>query len=545
MAKLFQRRVRVLLAAAIAGFAVWKAAPATPWLQEIDRVLFRSVSGAFANPPFFISGNGSRTQPWELRTVASSAPLKRTNPPVVLSVSDTSAPPEFQSFPLSPNDYAVILRYLKDRGIEHVAFGTALAWDEKTQDVFQMTSLDRRLSGFDSMVTSTPLKRGGTSEAMPPAFIRSSIDSSRVYGDLKSVPVVNRLPIPGTVIGDLKTLVGFSVLETEAPGSNIPLLAVWNDRIVFALPVIAALAERGLPVDGVELRVGEYLKLGPDGPVIPLDSYGNLVGQTRSFDHETLPVEALLDEATKLPPGTSVVLRDDRSAIDAAQKHFSATMVDTLEAIRSDAFLAAPKQCPPLPAVAEASLIGGVVFLLAACATPALFRLRLSFGIVFAVWIIAQLVVASVADVWLPGIAVAGAIVMGFIASWPFGSESPEQPVTAAEEPVQAIDEPLPAPAPLAPPISKTAEVEPVVPKASVKKTAAKKAAKKTTATTEKVAKKAAKKTPAKKAAKKTAVETPPAEPVVPVKKAAKKTVRKATKKTAKKTPPDETPPPP
>jgi len=468
MAKFFQRRVRVLLGAAIVGFSLWKAAPQVPALQATDRVLFQVVTGASANPPFFVSGEGSHAQPWMVRTRASSKFDGRVRPPTIVSIASPSAE-YFQSFPPSPVDYALVFKYLKARGVRHVAVGSVMQWDAGTPDSNQKNTLDdwlaapkaqvppapspgqgesspdsehdapkpvsvRGPTGFPSFVTGTPLTRKGESSPIPAAFVRASLPVAAVVGDTGRLPVVNQLAVKGVMLGDAHTLSGFSLVDSEAGSSSMPLVARWDDRIVFAFPVVTAFAERSWPVEGIELRLGEYLKLAPGGPVIPIDDTGHLIGKLPKISAIPVPLEALLDEDTKIPEDSVTILMDDRQVSDPTDRPITSPGTSLLAMMRADAFLTPLRTFPRTSQPVEGCLILGLAFLLGMCASSDLFRLRLGFGIIFATVLILQVMDASLAGIWLPGVPFLAMVVVGYAVAWPFKQASAAAPFSAAED---------------------------------------------------------------------------------------------------------------
>ena len=90
---------------------------------------------------------------------------------------------------------------------------------------------------------------------MPPSFRRCSLPVTRIHGDTSVLPVVNRLPIPGIILGGETTITGFSSLEAETPSDFAPLIARWEDRVVFSFSLLTVLQRLDLPLDGVEVFV--------------------------------------------------------------------------------------------------------------------------------------------------------------------------------------------------------------------------------------------------------------------------------------------------
>jgi len=484
---------------------------------EFDRAVFETSIRSFANPPYFVSGNNSHEQPWTLRMLTASASGDRRAAPTVISIGD-DVDGVFQSSPPSAVDYAVILRNLKRLGVRRVAIPAVMAWDES--DPIALTAVDTRLADFDSAVTAAPLTRGAVAEALPMPFLLASIPVSRVKGDVAALPQANRLALPGTFLGSGKTLAGFSIIESE-PGSPA-LLARWKDRIVFSFPVIAALAESGQAADQIEVRLGSYMKLGPGGPVVPIDSGGRLSSPVVRFPAKVVPAKIVIDAAELESSGT-VLLRDDRTTADAETKRFSETILDAITSISSEAGLTRAKAFQRLSDPEESAMILLLALGLAALVPSSVFRLRLIFGLVAALVLIAQLSGLALFSLWLPLYPSLSAIAASYLLAWPKKAAAPA--AEKIKEPVIVPEIPLDS----APPAIIEEPPSEAAPTRKPKGVPAKKAAKKATQkivpvveepVAEKAVKKVAKKaTPAKKAAKKTAADSEKS----PAEKAAKK----------------------
>lgn len=509
MAKLFQRPVRVLLAAGVCGFGVWHGLASHPGLKAVDRTLFELGAESFANPPFFISGDGSHAKPWSLRTLAAPGSKPAVPPPTVLGIDD-DRDGVFQASPPSPVDYAVIFRNLHRLGTRHLAHGMVMAWDDP--DPIARTALDTRMDQFDSIVTVSPLTRGASMEEMPAAFVRASLPVADVKGDIAKLPIVNRMPVPGTVLGDRRSLAGFSTLESESPTESAPLLARWGDKVVFAFPVVAVLAERGLPIDGVEVSLGSYLKLGPEGPVIPIDESGGM-SLPRMLEPGSVPAKFVLD-AEELPHAEHVLIRDERASARAVSGEFPSRVAGMISAIRGESGLSTAREFKRLKTPTEAVLLGLLVVVLTWFATRRLTPLRIGFAAVLGLVVVAQLMALGF-SCWLPGLPMVAAVFGGAVLAWPFArkdgavqaaasggaiTDDQREDEVVQAEPTPLADEPetqeVPALATPEPDAgSEAVPEEPSSPPKKPQKKAAKKAAKK-------VAKKAARKV-AKKAVKK------------------------------------------
>jgi hypothetical protein len=490
MVKFFQRPVRVLLAAGICGFGVWHWLGSHPGLKAVDRMVFELGVRSFANPPFFVSGDGTHAKPWGLRTLAAPGSKPAVAPPTVLGIDD-DRDGVFQTSPPSPVDYAVIFRNLHRLGTRHLAHGMVMAWDDP--DPIARTALDIRMDQFDSIVTVSPLTRGASMEEMPAAFVRVSLPVSEVKGDIAKLPIVNRMPVPGTVLGDRRSLAGFSTLESESPTERAPLLARWGDKVVFAFPVVAVLAERGLSMDGVEIRLGSHLKLGPEGPVIPIDESGGMA-LPRMLDPRSVPAKFVLD-AEELPRSEHVLIRDERDSARAVSGEFPRRVAGMISAIRGESGLSAAREFKRLSVPAEAIVLGLLLVVLTWISTCRLTTLRIGFAVVLGLIVVMQLMALSF-SCWLPGFPMAAAVIGGAIVAWPFARKNEAIPVAPGcqavtpAEPTPFADEPetQEAPAVAAVNISPEPQEPSPLPKKSQKQAAKK--------TARKVAKKTARKKP-------------------------------------------------
>ncbi len=403
----------MLLASAVVAAGAWKFLPGS----HLDRAVFARVAGGFAEPTPFVEGRGSHAAPWKIWSSAEP----QANPwqdPVVVSLRDDTEG-FFQASLHAPIDLAVILKNLRRLGVKHVSTAAVLAWD--TPDPIGLAALETSLAGFDSLVMATPLSRGPVAMAMPPSFRHASIPLAAVLGDPSALPVVNRIPVPGVILGAENSLAGFSVIESE-PESGFPaLIARWEDRVVFSFPLLAVLQRLDLPPAGLEIRMGEYLKLGPDGPLIPIDSYGRLAVPRPSISPVAgISAESLIDGGTGIfPPQVPepVILRDDRTSAEQATQAFSQQLMATLAALVSERGIASSHAYPRLAVEWEIGILAVVVCgLTLVCGMVNFPRKAAVFALVVAVCV-GQWIWLEIASAWLPGLPVLAAILATMIVS--------------------------------------------------------------------------------------------------------------------------------
>ncbi|WAC21156.1 hypothetical protein OVA24_07140 [Luteolibacter sp. SL250] len=496
MAKPCLRFLSVLIASAAAAWYALEFLPSGP----VDRFLVKVMASTTANPPFIIAGAGTQDSPWSLRVLA---PYQKADPkhgPAVVSLGDDKEG-IFQSSPPSPVDLAVVLRNMRRLGAERPAISALLAWEEP--EVIAISALDSALESFPAVTTASPLSRGATGTPISPTFRRASIAPSQVRGDITKVPTVNRLPLPGVILGGDNAYSGFTLLEHDPGGS--PMLARWDDRFVLSFPLVSVLVERGLPFDGVEIELGNFIKLGAKGPYIPIDATGRIsTAPGKATDSRMLRAELLGDmqEGTPLAGPGLVMLRDDQSNAEAPTRAFSARVGPLLADISSGAGMSREQILTRSEDWRELTILGIAAVLLA----MPFRRRRFGRGVIYAVVAAAALAIHLTAflttSVWPPTLAVLAAVGGAFFVSHLFfrdtekaPEEQPAPSLPADTAPAEVVAPAAAAVAePTTPPAKEAAAKKVAARKATVKKTTAKKAA------TKKVV---AKKTPAKKAAAK------------------------------------------
>jgi hypothetical protein len=409
---LLQPRLRVPLFAALAALVCWILLPGS----TIDRAAFNLIARSFANPPFFITGDGSHKNPWKVRTFSSKPRLDPKRAPLIVALGDD---PDrvFQSSPPSPIDLAVILSNFQRLGAKKAATAAVLAWD--APDPIGLAALEKTLGRFDSLVMAAPLARGAVAEPMPPAFRNASVPASIVSGDITSLPLVNRVPLRGVILSDGKdTLAGFQTLDSERSSRFPPLLARWEDRVVLAFPLLTAMQGLGLPLDGIEIRLGEYLKLSPQGPVVPLDRFGRLatpLGYVTPFAE--IQAAALIDGGDELFPKQApepVILRDDQSAAEPATRTFSKNLAAVTSTIASDTGLAPARAFRRFTVSQEIVLLALLIAALALVSLLTAFPRNIAFLLLAGFCLTAQ-TAATASSIWLPTLPAFAAIVAAYL----------------------------------------------------------------------------------------------------------------------------------
>ena len=462
-------------------------AAAALWLlpgSAIDRAAFSAAVRSVANPPYFITGSGKPEDPWKLRTLSARPAAAPEAPPVVALGDDPDG--FFQSSPAAPIDIAVVLRNFQRLGADKAALGVVLAWDQP--DPMGLAALDNVLGRFSSLAMCAPLGRGAVPDPLPAAFRRASVAAADITGSA-TLPVVNRISVPGVILGETAEA-GFQSLDSEPSTDWLPLLARWDDRVVLGFPLLAAMQRLDVPVGKLEIRLGKYLRLGNDGPVLPVDARGRIaVSSLRRVVPEVVRDRDTIDRAEPLDTGGGQVLfRDDRSSADDATRRFSRLLAPAVAALSARDALSAVTGYPRLRPAAESGLLALAVV----AAVLAAMRQGMSRGVLLSLLgagiLVVQLLGFGVFHHWLPGLPALAATAVAAIVAW-MPARGPEKEKPDPAPPV------APEPPPEAAPATPEPEATPEPPAAPAKKKRAtkKQAAKKTTA----------RKTPARKTAPK------------------------------------------
>jgi hypothetical protein len=205
-----------------------------------------------------------------------------------------------------PADLAITLHNLNEQGVKRVFLSTHLHWPEHEPE--ENSTLATAMRGFESVVVTAPLRRALSSEPLPPAFMLASIPASEVLGGSEFFPIVNSLGIPPYIDFPQNTYAGFNVLESERPSESLPMLALWNDRIVFSSVLLALMQNSKITPDQLLVQAGEYIRIGNSGNIIPIDQFGHF--------HPDLSF------AAKSPPRTiTSALSGEASVIGATQRN--------------------------------------------------------------------------------------------------------------------------------------------------------------------------------------------------------------------------------
>jgi hypothetical protein len=380
--------------------------------------LFEWVALGSHNPPLFVSGKGMHDDPWRLRSFASRMKVDDADAPVIVSMGD-DLDSIFQSQPPAPIDIAVVLKNFQRLGVEHAACAAVLAWDEP--DVMGLAALDVSMGKFSSLSMTVPVSRGPVADALPAGFRRASLAPQQIRGGVERLPVVNRIPLPGVILGGENCHVGFQRIESEPDEGRGMLFARWDDRIVLSFPLVAAMQKLKIEPKEIEVVLGEYVKLGSSGVILPIDEAGRLdhrIGMVEPL--RNVAAADLIDGDEGLLPGEAkglLVLRDDRSAVDEATRAFSTELTGRIAALSGKNSLSVESRYQRADERQEWILLGVAVLLGGLAATRNGAARRIMFAVLATAVLISQWVGFGVAQLWLPAASMLGALAAACLVS--------------------------------------------------------------------------------------------------------------------------------
>lgn len=260
-------RLTVAVASLGVGLLLLAITPKVGFLEQADRKWFGILSGNGDG----VVGKGSLENPRRIEEIGVPVEV----PPAGMLFLDEDEGEYFEENPPVPTDLAVVLARLKEMGVEHFGIGYPLGWKEP--DTLALDAMRAMMDRLNGTLLGYQLNNGTVGEPVPVPFQLCSIAYADVEGDRSKLPVVNSLPGELPEFGGERTRAGFTLLGNEDQETERAyLLARWDDRVVFSLPLAAAIARLEVPLDQVDVKAGKEIRLGPTGPRIPIDFRGRI-----------------------------------------------------------------------------------------------------------------------------------------------------------------------------------------------------------------------------------------------------------------------------
>ncbi len=227
-----------------------------------------------------------------------------------------------------PTDLAVTVKNLVRLETKHLFLGTHLHWPD-LPDV-ENNTLNSQLELLESCILSTPLRRTADAREIPQYLLDSSVALEDVMGNTRTLPRVNNLSLAPTLKIPNNCKVGFSQLESEPETVNIPLLAVWGERVILSSLLLERMHHLNLSPEEIQVTTGKFISLGDTGNVIPIDDFGYFSPTENPALVEPHIISANITSVKKAPVGSenavltaSGVKADDYRAIESPVKQLT------------------------------------------------------------------------------------------------------------------------------------------------------------------------------------------------------------------------------
>lgn len=263
--------VCIYLAAFLGGLYVQISSSQHTWLSNLDRALSPVKSETFQTGAIVADRHIPGQRNLTIRKILG--PSKVALDYLICSIDDD--PDQMNAFGIyHPADLAITCLNLQKLGVKRALLATHLHWPEL--DRASNATLASAIKKFDQTVISTPLRRQFNGSNISKAFLRSSISVETVDGDASLLAVVNHQVLPPTIEIPNNAWIGFSNIELEESLGSVPLIALWDDRIVLASSLLHMIQRAGIELDQVDISLGSCIRLGKNGHFIPIDKFGRL-----------------------------------------------------------------------------------------------------------------------------------------------------------------------------------------------------------------------------------------------------------------------------
>ena len=236
-----------------------------------------------------------------------------------------------------PSEYAVLLAKLHKAGARELASTQGFSWPNAVE--LELRALDGSLRPFENILLPIEITEVPQPSSSPVWLQQSLLAPETLQGDASGLPLMNQVAVPSSVSArsDLRFAFpdfGSRDLQYRAPG-RLPLVTRWEGHYLPSWPLSLAMLMEGVALDEVIIEPGRHLRIGSEGPVIPLDGFGRAKlekAQAAPKELDLLAAKFLfpLDESEFPKLANGVVLLDATDQNAARQSHQLITAAHTL-----------------------------------------------------------------------------------------------------------------------------------------------------------------------------------------------------------------------
>ncbi len=210
-----------------------------------------------------------------------------------LELDDAGCRDVYAALPLGPQDLAVLLRQLRDAGVETLGITSPFIWPDEVGDMTRQL-LCRQLMSFPNPVLGLRGRTAAQADFTPIVLRDYAIPAENIEGDPTGLPHANK-PLPNGLTDTPDSLgvpwapdrLDDEVLTQRVPALaslSFPLLVRWNGQTMPTLPLRLAIKRAGLRPQDVQVHIGKHIRLGK--LTLPLDEHG----RTRLTSCATAPL---------------------------------------------------------------------------------------------------------------------------------------------------------------------------------------------------------------------------------------------------------------
>ena len=219
-----------------------------------------------------IDADNWRVHGWSLRTLGSG----EVSPAVWSFVEVPFSRELFDGKEPKPSEYAILLAKLHQAGVRKLALTQSLSWSEIAE--LELRALDGSLRPFGDVLLPIALSEVPQPASSPFWLEGSLLSSETLRGDASALPLMNQVITPPSV--SVRPGLRFAFpdfgsrdLQYRVPG-RLPVVTRWGDEYLPSWSLGLAMQMEGVELDELMIEPGRHLRIGPDGPVIPLDDFG-------------------------------------------------------------------------------------------------------------------------------------------------------------------------------------------------------------------------------------------------------------------------------
>ena len=177
-----------------------------------------------------------------------------------------------------PSEYAILLSKIHQAGAREVVLTQDLTWPDAEE--LELRTLDGALRPFRDVLLPIALTEVPQPSDSPSWIAGSLIPPKVVRGDSSGLPLMNEVAVPPSVTS--REGVNFAFpdfgsrdLQYRAPG-RLPVLTRWHESYLPSWSLGLARRMEGLTADELIIEPGRHIRMGADGPVIPIDQFGRV-----------------------------------------------------------------------------------------------------------------------------------------------------------------------------------------------------------------------------------------------------------------------------